>query len=664
MRRLSLLTQFSILSLVLFIIIGVLLGWNVTHYFEEQAVRQQQLAVSSLITPLVGPVVDEHREILTEAAYPPPNGLPVEEAMKYPYAQIEAQLAYVSGSGLVRIKMWNRDGMVIYSDDQTVIGKRFDLSPELKEVLGGTPRAEISSLEKAENTDEKGYGQLLEVYTPLRLPNEGQIVGAVEGYYDMEDLKETIGLTSAFLWTSIFTGFLFLYVSLFTIVRNASQRILRQSNENAVLLADTERKAARLELVNELARSINSSTLDLDEVFNTVIRGIDRIVRHTGASISLFDERTGRSLKTIASQEVSPDEIEAGKKLIAEVGTFISGDTRLVTSPELQGMANKGVLSLLLIPIYLGERRLGMLRVVSDVPNSFDEEDAAILKGVADQLAVAIENNRLIRETAETTALRETNRLKDEFVSMVSHELRTPLASVKGYSRTLLAENADWDAQTRREFLQIIADESDKLQELVENLLEMSRIGAGRLPISPEPMLLKPFVKEVVDRVGNQYPDTDFKSNVPHGLPVVEADPRRLEQVLVNLLQNAAKYSGSHTVWVGAIYNGGEDVTLCVQDKGLGIAPEHVPHLFDKFYRAQWNQADSGSGTGLGLAIARALVEAQGGRIWVESKVGEGTTFYFTLPILAMEGEEGASSSSGDRNVAPSASLSTASPQG
>ncbi|HEX8598352.1 MAG TPA: ATP-binding protein [Chloroflexia bacterium] len=663
MRRLSLLTQFSILSLVLFIIIGALLGWNVTRYFEAQAVQQQQLAVSSLITPLVGPVVEEHPEILTQAAYPPPKGLPIEDAMKYPYAQIESQLAYISGSGLVKIKIWNRDGMVIYSDDPDLVGEQYGVSDDLRAVLGGTPSADISSLEEAENTTEKGYGQLLEVYTPLRLPNEGEIVGAVEGYYDMEDLKETIGLTSAFLWTSIFTGFLFLYVSLFTIVRNASQRILRQSHENAVLLTDTERKAARLELVNELARSINRSTLDLDEVFNTAIRGIDRIVRHSGASISLFNERTGKVSQTIASHEVGAEEIEAGKKLIAEVGTFISGDTRLVTSPELQSMAARGVLSLLLIPISLSDRRLGMLRVVSDLPNSFDEEDAAILKGVADQLAVAMENNRLIRETAETTALRETNRLKDEFVSMVSHELRTPLASVKGYSRTLLADNADWDPQTRREFLQIISDESDKLQELVENLLEMSRIGAGRLPISAEPLLLKPFVKEVVERVGNHYPDANFKCNIAHGLPVVEADPRRLEQVLVNLLQNAAKYSGSHTVWVGASYDGGEEVALCVQDKGLGIAPEHVPHLFDKFYRAQWNQADSGSGTGLGLAIARALVEAQGGRIWVESKVGEGTTFYFTLPILTVEGEDGAPSSANSSGATPPLSSTTPSPR-
>ncbi|MDQ5867876.1 MAG: ATP-binding protein, partial [Chloroflexota bacterium] len=101
---------------------------------------------------------------------------------------------------------------------------------------------------------------------------------------------------------------------------------------------------------------------------------------------------------------------------------------------------------------------------------------------------------------------------------------------------------------------------------------------------------------------------------------------------------------------------------LCVQDKGLGIAPEHVPHLFDKFYRAQWNQADSGSGTGLGLAIARALVEAQGGRIWVESKVGEGTTFYFTLPVLAVEGEDGIAQSPDGPGTVPPIPTTAASP--
>src|SRR5205823_8312270 len=179
-----------------------------------------------------------------------------------------------------------------------------------------------------------------------------------------------------------------------------------------------------------------------------------------------------------------------------------------------------------------------VLLVVSAKVDAFDEDVAAILKGLADQLAVAIENTRLLKDTAETTALRETNRLKDEFVSMVSHELRTPLASIKGYSHTLLATDGGWDEPTRDEFLTIIADESDKLTDLVENLLEMSRIGAGRLPVTPEPILLSRFCRGVIDRVSKHYPDIQFDCTLSDPLPVVEADPRRVEQVLVNLLQN------------------------------------------------------------------------------------------------------------------------------
>jgi two-component system sensor histidine kinase KdpD len=267
---------------------------------------------------------------------------------------------------------------------------------------------------------------------------------------------------------------------------------------------------------------------------------------------------------------------------------------------------------------------------------------------------VAIENTRLIAETAETTALRETNRLKDEFMSMVSHELRTPLASIKGYSRTLLAADGHWDDQTRNEFLNIISDESDKLTELVENLLEMTRIEGGRLRVLPEPVLLSRFCKEVVNRVCLHYPEIRFECEVSERLPMVEADPRRVEQVLMNLLQNAAKYSGAEVIWTRATYDGDWGVVVSVEDNGVGIAPEHLPYLFDKFYRVESGKTESGegAGTGLGLAIAKALVEAQGGRIWVKSAPGKSTTFYFTLPILVMHEEDEGSGAQGAGAVA------------
>lgn len=617
----------------MFVVIGLLLGWGLTTHFEQQAIDQHSHEVTDLVAPVVGNRITP--EMLAHGAYTDT------------YKILEDGLSFLGGSGLVRVKIWNKDGMVVYSDQKDLVGQIFPISPELQASLDGETTAEITDLSKAENVDERGYGQLLEVYTPLYLSGGANVVGAYEGYYDLQDLSERINFTNQYLWLSIGTGFLFLYVSLFTLVRNASQRLLRQSHENAMLLVDSERKAARLELLNELARSINESSLDLDAVFRTALRGIDRIVRHNGACITLLNERTGAPLRSIFSD--SPDvkdssvtggDVEAKNALLGESGTFLCSDTRISDSPELRALLEKGVRSVLLVRIGLGDRRPGLLDIASAYPNAFDDEDAAILKGIADQLAVAIENSRLIKETAETTALRETNRLKDEFVSMVSHELRTPLSSIKGYSLTLLAADGKWDNKTRQEFISIIADESDKLTDLVENLLEMSRIEAGRVPLSPEPILLPRFCKDVVERVGKHHPEMEFKCEMDENLPLVEADSRRVEQVLVNLLQNAAKYSGASVVRLIGCYDGGKEVTLSVVDDGVGIAPEHLPHLFDKFYRAGNDRGVGESGTGLGLAIAKKLVDAQGGRIWVESKLGEGTTFYFTLPALVLDGEE------------------------
>ena len=205
-------------------------------------------------------------------------------------------------------------------------------------------------------------------------------------------------------------------------------------------------------MVNELARSINQSALDLDEVFQTALRGIDRILPNNGASISLLDEKNGELLDTVHAEGNDTANDGSGSSIQAELSvacaqrlldnndTFLSGDAAAMNEPEVLELAKKGAGSLLLAAINLGERRLGLITITAYRKQAFGPSDAQIVKGVADQLAIAIENTWLIAETAETTALREANKLKDEFMSMVSHELRTPLATIKGYSRTLLAE--------------------------------------------------------------------------------------------------------------------------------------------------------------------------------------------------------------------------------
>lgn len=246
----------------------------------------------------------------------------------------------------------------------------------------------------------------------------------------------------------------------------------------------------------------------------------------------------------------------------------------------------------------------------------------------------AAENARLLNEAAEAAALREVDRLKDEFISVVSHELRRPLASIKGYAATLLLDH-QWDEPTRREFLLVIDDESDRLAELIENLLDLSRLGTGMLTLNREPILLPRIARVACDRiaasahVGPHRYSLDF----PDQFPLVEADSERIKQVLLNLIENAAKYSppNSEVSVRGRILPGKQAVELSVRDRGIGIAAENLERVFDRFYRVDNSLARRTQGTGLGLAICKGVIEAHEGRIWAESDDG-GTIVYFTLP--------------------------------
>jgi hypothetical protein len=407
MRRISLLLQFSVISLVLMIAIGLILGWNLTNYFQQAAINQQRDAIRDVVPPIIGDHITD--DVLTNGAH------------DASYKEIELALGSLGGSGLVRVKIWNREGEVVYSDDPKLIGQSYPVTDELAETLAGLTVADLSPLEKAENVEERGFGELLEVYTPLRQAGNPDVVGAFEGYYDITDLRERINNSSEFLWISIIFGFSFLYISLFTLVRSASQRIRNQARENAVLLDDTQLKAARLQVVNELARSINQSALDLDEVFQTALRGIDRILPNNGASIGLLDEQNGQLLDTVHAEggagsgdsygriqaELS---VECAQRLLDKRGTFRTGDTAAVKEPEVVELAKRGAGSLLLVAIDLGGRSLGIITITGYEKNAFDANDAEIVKGVADQLAIAIENTWLIAETAETTALRQANK--------------------------------------------------------------------------------------------------------------------------------------------------------------------------------------------------------------------------------------------------------------
>ena len=233
----------------------------------------------------------------------------------------------------------------------------------------------------------------------------------------------------------------------------------------------------------------------------------------------------------------------------------------------------------------------------------------------------------------DITHEKELDRLKSQLLSTVSHELRTPLASIKGFATTLLRQDVAWDDSTRREFLAIIDQESDRLSELIGNLLDMARVEAGTLRVEPEPTRLRPIVEEVVRTFSVMTSQHHFQTEMPKRLPRIMADPRRVRQVLRNLLENAVKYSPAGGPIIVTVEAHPDEVQIRVTDRGIGIQPDHLERIFDRFYQVDNASTRKVGGSGLGLSICKAIIEAHKGRIWVESEVGIGSSFYFTLPL-------------------------------
>jgi len=291
------------------------------------------------------------------------------------------------------------------------------------------------------------------------------------------------------------------------------------------------------------------------------------------------------------------------------------------------------------IPMIAGEQKIGVL-VLENLHQScnFQEEDIPFLEAVANLIALSVESSRLKQELQTNQALAEANRLKAEVVSILAHEMRTPLASIKGYSTALLMEEAVFSPETQREFLQIIDEECDALEDLIHDLLESSIIDAGLLRLEIQPVLLPRVAEQVVVGITRRNEKHRILVDFPKQFPIIEADPNRVAQVLHNLLDNAIKYSPEGKIIVISGEAKKDHVIVRVADQGVGITPEDLNRLFERFFRAQGRQHVVGSG--LGLPICRTIVEAHGGRIWAESQVDQGSTFYVTLPLMPSDAGE------------------------
>lgn len=437
--------------------------------------------------------------------------------------------------------------------------------------------------------------------------------------------------------------------------RASLQNLARQTDERAVL--------------DLLAATINR-TLDLQEVLDTSLRGTLKAVKWDMGAIYMWDDRND-SLNMVSYIGFSEDMVR--QNISHQLGDGLIGGSAQERTLQIDNAVEQpaggsstiagGVPAVRIsIPLVtVPGQLLGVMEVGSSVPKVPTQNELNLLKTVASHISLAIDKAQLYTKASQHAvelekvvaarteqlsqaidelwvALKhaeEADRVKSLLLSTVSHELRTPLATIKGNTSLLLQHHDRIPSEQFIDHLRDIDEETDKLTELISSLLEMSRIEAGMLHIQSQSIDLVDVLRGAVDAARLRLRNHTLELSCRARSITAYGDARRIEQVVANLVDNAAKYSPVGTPIAVRVAKRDKEVIVSVKDRGKGIEPEYLERIFERFYQIG-NSRDSGRhGIGLGLAICRGLIEAQGGRIWVESRVGQGSTFYFSLPIVS-----------------------------
>jgi signal transduction histidine kinase len=284
---------------------------------------------------------------------------------------------------------------------------------------------------------------------------------------------------------------------------------------------------------------------------------------------------------------------------------------------------------LLGLPLYNGAKVFGVMVFVR-FGGPVYEVAHITLAVVVGSLVAALLFRKLHGKTHEQlSVLQQKVQLQDDFVATISHELRTPLGFIKGYSTTLLRADTTWDEETKQEFLTIIDEEADRLAELIDNILESAKLQSRSVQLNVQPVRLDALIRDVVVRVRTRHKSLEVELYL-EPIPLIQGDNVRITQVFDNLFSNAIKYASGSKITVKVKENKGS-LLVTFSDRGPGIPKAYLPYIFERFYRVPGERTSKGSG--LGLYICNQIIMAHHGKIWVESELKKGTTFYIQLPI-------------------------------
>jgi signal transduction histidine kinase len=372
---------------------------------------------------------------------------------------------------------------------------------------------------------------------------------------------------------------------------------------------------------------------DWKEALDSVIQVVRSVFIFDNLALYLFEKEhtpltiayaravgRGQSAEADAAwgEEIA-NEVMAKDILIVQESSMPANHDNRVDFPYLMGL-----------PLRTSEGTIGAMVFVRFGGPAYEPGHLQRGQFIATQISSLLERKMLVEKIHALQDAKRVIALQQEFIDTVSHELRTPLGFIKGYSTTLLRQDTEWDEETRREFLTIIDEEADRLTELISNMLESARLQSNTLPMNFQPVRLDAVIRDAMFRSKARY-HIEVTANLP-ACPSILGDAVRITQVVENLFSNAAKYAPGGMIDISLREQKG-NIIINFTDHGPGIPPEHLPYLFDRFYRVP-GQTTASSGSGLGLFICKKIIEAHGGDISVKSRMGEGTTFLITLPVI------------------------------
>jgi signal transduction histidine kinase len=399
------------------------------------------------------------------------------------------------------------------------------------------------------------------------------------------------------------------------------------------------RRVDLLDATNRCARALGSS-LEIEEAFAAFIRELRGVIPFDRTAIILADNGSARVIAAAgaAAETVFPPGTRrpVSGSLLHDVTkrarVVYREDMRDMKYLEEKDFVELGLHCRLAAPLIVGPRSVGMISLVREQPSSFTPDEIEFVSLLGRFLGSTVQNIRAYEaERATVEELRRLSALRADFVALVSHELRSPMAAVIGSAKTLQRRWRELTPEQRESFLALIDHETNRLADLVADVLDTSRIESGQFSYSFTDVDVGELVQESAAAAESGQDEIEIRSHVYRPLPLVRGDRDRLRQVLTNLLDNAVKYSpAGEAVEVEALAENGR-ISVEVRDSGPGVAPEHHALIFEKFGRVTGEHAKPG--TGLGLFIARSIAQAHGGSIEVRSRNGRGTTFALELPV-------------------------------